>query len=362
MKIAPVVLAGGRPGLFEKITGGLPKTYVKVCGKRLYQYAADALHSIFGNVYVVTPQPEGERYIYIEERGATIEEAIATAETYLGSETYILLAYGDVYIDPAAYRALVESIVSIAADGALLAVPRRLTKGYGVLETREGGLLARIGGGGQWIFGGVALLPREAIKALGRSLYETLNEMASVRKIAVVPWGGVWHDVNYPEDLLQLLEHTAPQHTYIAKTAKISPTAVIEGPVVVSEGAEIDHYAVVKGPAYVGRGAFVGSHTLVRNYTAIEEEAVVGSSAEISHSLIGERATIGRASFMSYSVVGPEAVIEPNVVTMSVLRESRERLEPIEVRGSQFYKLGALIPRRARVTAGTTLPPGHGFS
>ncbi|MFN7105958.1 MAG: NTP transferase domain-containing protein, partial [Pyrobaculum sp.] len=299
MKVAPVVLAGGKPGHFEKIVGNLPKTYLKVGGRRLYQYAADALYSIFGRVYVVSPRPEGEKYIYIEESGGGIEAAIAAAESQIGSETHLLFTYGDVYTDPAAYRALIEAAISTAVDGAVLAVPRRETKGYGILETREGGLLAKIGREGQWIFGGVALLPRDIVKKVD-NLYWTLNEVAKSRKIAVVPWGGVWHDVNYPEDILQLLEHTAPQHTYIARSAKISPTAVLEGPVAVSEDVEIDHYAVVKGPTYLGRGVFIGSHTLVRNHTSVDEGAVVGSSVEVSHSLIGGRATVGRASFISY--------------------------------------------------------------
>ncbi|MGC9049732.1 NTP transferase domain-containing protein [Pyrobaculum sp.] len=362
MKIAPVVLAGGKPGVFEKLTGPLPKTYVKIGGRRLYHYAAEALASIFGKVYVVAPRPEALPYTYVEERGQGIEQAIAAAESYIGAESHILLAYGDVYVDPAAYRALVEGAASAGADGAVLAVPRRATRGYGVLETRPGGLLARIGGEGQWIFGGAALLPRALAKAAAqRGLYEAVNEAAGSMKIAVVPWSGVWHDVNYPEDLVQLLEYTAPRHTYIARGAKVSPTAVVEGPVVIDTGAEIDHFAVVKGPAYIGRGAFIGAHALVRNHADVEEGAVVGSSSEVSHSLICERATVGRASFISYSVVGPDAVVEPNVVTMSVLREGRERLEPIEVRGRTYYKLGALIPRASRVQSGTALQPGTGW-
>jgi glucose-1-phosphate thymidylyltransferase len=362
MKIAPVVLAGGKPGLFEKLTGNLPKTYIKVGGRRLYQYAADALAATFGKVYVAAPHPEKMPYVYVEERGEGIERAIAAAETYLGAETHMLIAYGDVYTEPAAYRSLVETAISTGADGAVLAVPKKATKGYGTLETRPGGLLARVGGESQWIFGGIALLPRDFVKTLyDAPFYQALNQYAAVRKIAVAPWGGVWHDVNYPEDLLPLLEHVAPRHTYISSGAKVSPTAVLEGPVVVEEGAEVDHYAVVKGPVYIGRGAFVGSHTLIRNYTYIEEGAVVGNAAEISHSLIGERATIGRASFISYSVVGEDAVVEPNATTMSILREGRERLEPIEVRGRTYFKLGALIPRATRVPAGTVLKPGTGW-
>jgi len=125
MKIAPLVLAGGKPGLFEKLTGNLPKTYLKVGGRRLYQYAADALTATFGRVYVASPYPENAPYIYVEERGRAIEQAILTAETYLGAETHILLVYGDVYVEPAAYRTLVETAISAGADGAVLAVPRK---------------------------------------------------------------------------------------------------------------------------------------------------------------------------------------------------------------------------------------------
>lgn len=360
MKLAPVVLAGGKPGAFEKLTGNLPKTYLRIGGKALFQYAADALLSIFNKVYVVAPSPMEGLYTFIEEKGAGIEQALASADAYIGPETHILVAYGDVYVDPSAYRALVESAITAGADGAILAVPRKSAKGYGVVESR-GGFLAKIGEGeGQWVFGGVLLIPREAARRIASiGLYEALNEGAW--KIAVAPWGGVWHDVNFPEDVIQLLEYVAPTHTYIARDAKISPTAVIEGPVVIESKAEIDHYAVIKGPAYIGKEVFIGSHTLIRNFADIENGAVVGSAAEISHSLVGKNATIGRGSFVSYSIVGDNAVVEPNVITMSVLREGRERLEPIYVRGKQYYKLGALIPRGSRISSGTTLPPGHGW-
>ncbi|MEM0468505.1 MAG: NDP-sugar synthase [Pyrobaculum sp.] len=362
MKIAPLVLAGGKPGAFEKITGHLPKTYIYVYGKRLFQYAADTLAEYFKKIYVVAPVPEEGNYIYIEERGEGIEKALAAADSYIESESHVLLAYGDVYVEAAAYRDVVEAVISMGADGAVLAVPRKFTLGYGVVRTGPGQTFAGFGGEGQWIFGGVALLPREVIKLVAKlSIYEALNELARVKKIVVVPWGGVWHDVNHPEDLLQLLEHLAPVYSKIAKGAKISPTAVLEGPVVVEEGAEVDHYAVLKGPVYIGREVFIGSHAFVRNYTDVEAETVVGSSVEISHSLISRNAHIGRGSYISYSVVGEGAVLEPHVVTKSVLRIRRDRLEPVEVRGKVFYKLGALIPKGARVAAGSVLEPGYGF-
>jgi glucose-1-phosphate thymidylyltransferase len=362
MRVAPVVLACGRPGAFEGLTGGLPGSHVKVGGKRLYQYAADALLRLFGRVYVVAPRPGAGPYTPIEGRSETLEGALLEADAHLGAETHVLFARGEVYVGPAAFAALVEGAASAGADGAVLAVPRSATAGYITLRTRCGELLAGVGGESQLVFGGAALLPRDVIEALdGRQLGEALGEAAETRKIVVVPWAGAWHEVSYPEDLIALLEHVAPRETRIASGARISPAAVIEGPVCIEEGAEIDHYAVIKGPAHVGRGAFVGSHALVRNYADIEAGAVIGSGAEVSHSLVGERATIGRASFISYSVIGEEAVVEPGVMTMSVLREGRERLEPVEVRGRRYYKLGALVPRGSKVPAGTILRPGHGW-
>ena len=51
------------------------------------------------------------------------------------------------------------------------------------------------------------------------------------------------------------------EDVWIAKTAKVMPTAYIKGPVIIGENAEIRHCAFIRGKAIVGEGAVVGNST-----------------------------------------------------------------------------------------------------
>lgn len=360
MDIVPIVVANERHSSFEPLTGGL-KSSIRLGGKPLYRYVADILYKIFGRVFIASSEYMEGPYNFLEVKGTSAEEAIAAAEELMASADRLLIADGSIIVEEGAVKALIETMMSAGVESGALGVPTRGVRGL-PLEVGAGNLLRGVGGESQLLYGGIAILPRRAVKLAqdGLKFSSILRELSS-NGVAVAVWSGRWLKVEEPVDLIDALELVAPSSTFISSKAKISPTAVIEGPVFVDEGAEIDHYAVIKGPAYIGRNAFVGAHALVRNFADLEEGAVVGSSAEITHSLVGPEATVGRGSFVSYSVVGAGAVLEPNVATRSVLREGRTRLRPIEVRGREFYKLGALIGRGERISAGAVLEPGRGF-
>ena len=52
---------------------------------------------------------------------------------------------------------------------------------------------------------------------------------------------------------------------WVAKNAKVAPTASLNGPLIVEEDAEIRHCAFVRGSAIVGKGAVVGNSTELKN-------------------------------------------------------------------------------------------------
>ena len=54
-------------------------------------------------------------------------------------------------------------------------------------------------------------------------------------------------------------------NVWIAKTAKVTPTAYINGPVIIDKEAEIRHCAFIRGNAIVGKGAVVGNSTELKN-------------------------------------------------------------------------------------------------
>lgn len=357
--ILPIVVANEYDELFKPLSDGY-KALVRLAGKPLYRHMADLVSQIFGKAYVAIKGGVEDRYNVLDVEGGSISDAVMAAGGLSAIADRLLIADGAVITELGAIRALVETMASTGADGAILAVPTRRREE--VLVSISGGYLAGVSEEGQLAYGGIMLIPNKASRLFeGSSLRSALASIAAEFKIGVAVWGGKWFKVEEPLDLVEALELVMPEATYISAGAKVSPTAVIEGPVHVEAGAEIDHYAVIKGPAYIGENAFIGAHALVRNFSDVEEGSVVGSSAEITHSLVGPRSTIGRGSFISYSVVGEGAVVEPGVLTKSVLREGRERLKPIEVRGRELYKLGALIGKGARIEAGSILKPGEGF-
>lgn len=92
-------------------------------------------------------------------------------------------------------------------------------------------------------------------------------------------------------------DHPAPD-IWIAKTAKVAPSAAIEGPAIIGEGAEIRHCAYIRGNALVGAGATVGNSTEIKN-------AILFDGVQLPHynyvgdSILGYRAHLGAGAILS---------------------------------------------------------------
>ena len=219
---------------------------------------------------------------------------------------------------------------------------------------------------GAYAFGGVAILDRNLVELVESegSLDKAVNTYVKTHDVLASIWGGWWVDIGYPWNILEAQYYLLKErvkNSVISSKANIASTAVIEGPVVVEEGARIDHYAVVKGPAYIGRNVLIGTHTFIRPYVGIEEEATVGSYTELVWSTLEPEATVGRGSFLGFSVVGEKAVIESNVITKLLTEPEKEGIKAIKVvkRRRQYAKIGAFIGYRARVPAGKVLEAGE---
>ena len=61
------------------------------------------------------------------------------------------------------------------------------------------------------------------------------------------------------------------ENVWIAKSAKVAPSACIMPPCIIDEGAEIRHCAFIRGSAVVGKGAVVGNSTEVRTPSCLTE-------------------------------------------------------------------------------------------
>lgn len=88
------------------------------------------------------------------------------------------------------------------------------------------------------------------------------------------------------------------EHVWIAKSAKIAPTACIDGPVIIGEDAEIRHGAFIRGNAIVGNGAVVGNSTELKNVILFNNVQVPHYNY-VGDSVLGYKAHMGAGSITS---------------------------------------------------------------
>ncbi len=86
------------------------------------------------------------------------------------------------------------------------------------------------------------------------------------------------------------------EEIWVAKSARVAPTACLNGPLIVDEEAEIRHCAFIRGSAIVGKGAVVGNSTELKN-------AVLFNGVQVPHyigdSVLGYKSHMGAGSITS---------------------------------------------------------------
>jgi len=129
---------------------------------------------------------------------------------------------------------------------------------------------------------------------------------------------------------------------WIAKSAKIYPTAYINGPCIIDEEAEVRHCAFIRGNAIVGKGAVVGNSTELKNVILFNKVQVPHYNY-VGDSILGFKAHMGAGSITS------------NVKSDKTLVTVRYGDEKIE---TGLKKFGAMLGDHVEVGCNSVLNPG----
>ena len=132
------------------------------------------------------------------------------------------------------------------------------------------------------------------------------------------------------------------ENVWIAKSAKVAPSACIMPPCIVDEGAEIRHCAFIRGSAIVGKGAVVGNSTEVKN-------AILFDGVQIPH-----------FNYCGDSILGYKAHMAAGVITSNVKSDKTNvsiRTEDGRIE-TGLRKLGALVGDCVEIGCNTVLNPG----
>lgn len=129
---------------------------------------------------------------------------------------------------------------------------------------------------------------------------------------------------------------------WIAKSAKVAPTAFIGGPAIIDEEAQVRHCAFVRERAIVGRGSVVGNSTELKN-------VVIFNSVEVPHynyvgdSILGYKSHMGAGSITS-NVKSDRSLV--------VVKDGEEQL------AAGIKKFGAMLGDYVEIGCGSVLNPG----
>lgn len=129
---------------------------------------------------------------------------------------------------------------------------------------------------------------------------------------------------------------------WIAKSAKVAPTACLNGPLIVGKDAEVRHCAFIRGKVIVGEGAVVGNSTELKNCVLFNKVQVPHYNY-VGDSVLGYRAHMGAGSICSNVKSDKKNV---------VVREKDEVIQ------TGMKKFGAMLGDCVEVGCGSVLNPG----
>lgn len=186
----------------------------------------------------------------------------------------------------------------------------------------------------------------------------TINELYDLNEtIAAKLFDGVtypWEVLPKIKDFILELGKSLPadkfdqiaEDIWVAKSAKIAPSACLNGPLIVDEDAEIRHCAFVRGSAIVGK------------------KSVVGNSTELKNVVLFNNVQVPHYNYVGDSVLGYKSHMGAGSITSNV--KSDKTL--VVVKGSEdgenfaietgLKKMGAMLGDRVEVGCNSVLNPG----
>ena len=129
---------------------------------------------------------------------------------------------------------------------------------------------------------------------------------------------------------------------WVAKSAKVAPTASLNGPLIIDEDAEVRHCAFIRGNAIVGKGA------------------VVGNSTELKNCILFDCVQAPHYNYVGDSIYGYKAHTGAGVIASNL--KADKSLVTVNFRGEKVptgvKKFGAMIGDFGDIGCNTVLNPG----
>ena len=135
------------------------------------------------------------------------------------------------------------------------------------------------------------------------------------------------------------------EEVWVAKNAKVYPSACLNGPLIIDEEAEVRHCAFIRGNAIVGKGSVVGNSTELKN-------VIIFNSVQVPHyNYVGD-SILGYKSHMGAGSITSNVKSDKTLVAVKDSYASKEEI------ATGLKKFGAMLGDYVEVGCNSVLNPG----
>jgi len=180
-------------------------------------------------------------------------------------------------------------------------------------------------------------------------------------KFQALRYKGMWKAIKFPWNIFDITKFFLDKSArVISQTARIAPSAVVEGSVIIEDGVKILENACVKGPCYIGKNTVVGNNALIRNYAHIGSNCVVGFSTEIKNCYIGDNCWFHQA-YAGDSIIANNCHMAAGAITANFRLDEKPIKINIFSKGetdSGLRYLGIIMGENCKLGCNVTTMPG----
>jgi len=367
-----VILCAGKGTRLLPLTENRPKPMLPVGGKPILEHIVEKVEDLVENIYLVVKYKKDVIIDHFRDHPKVkfVEQgevdgtgyALLSAKKYLGDE--FLVINGDIVFEDD-----LRGILSHKNAIGLVEVEN--PEDYGVVVLDEEGKVVEIEekpkdprsnliNGGIYKFQSDILDILEDLEPSERGeveLTDAVNELLG-KGVKGVKLKGYWRDIGRPWDLLD-------GNRFILKSigrdikGEVGENVVIEGKVVVEEGAVIKHNSVIEGPALIKSGSVVGPLAYIRPYTVLMEDTFVGNSSEIKNSIVMRGTKIPHLSYVGDSIIGENCNFGCNTITANLRFDDKP--VKVSIKGKvveSVRKLGVIMGDNVKTGVQVSFMPG----
>lgn len=159
-----------------------------------------------------------------------------------------------------------------------------------------------------------------------------------------------WEALAGINDFIKKIGPTLPKEEYdqigediwVAKSAKVFPSAYLGGPLIIGKNTEVRHCAFIRGSAIVG------------------ENCVVGNSTELKGSILFDNVQVPHYNYIGDSILGYKAHTGAGTITSNLKSDKTIVTVRIDDQNlsTERKKLGAIIGDNVEVGCNSVLNPG----